>query len=151
MLFEVCELKSVRNFFSKNHSFAHLFPHSVYVLKKSVFLNFHGDILHVYFIQPETITQTEAKTVNNRNPSATSLGSHLSESAESDLSTEMQAPANTNAQAPLSSSQTDIPARQTVIVEPEKLYRKVYFNLKIAPSNYFYHIHIFLFLDHTLI
>merc|ERR1712223_1426433 len=48
---------------------------------------FHGDILHVYFIQPETVSQTDrtiaSTTATNRNPSATSLGSHLSESAES--------------------------------------------------------------------
>jgi hypothetical protein len=91
---------------------------------------FHGDILHVYFIQPETATQSDRVTTtsNNRNPSATSLASHLShtsgDESDSRLSdhSEMQAPANSNAQAPFGSSQTDVPTRQTVILEPEKLY-----------------------------
>ena len=84
----------------------------------------HGDILHVYFIQPESAAQAAPTKINNQR-SATSIGSgDESDSRLSDHS-EMQAPLNEDGQATVGSIQSGIPKRQTVIIEPEKLYREM--------------------------
>jgi hypothetical protein len=78
---------------------------------------FHGEILHVYFIQPESAAQAAPVKTNKLNGS----GDESSDSRVSDHS-EMQAPPNNDGQATMGSIQSGIPTRQTVVHEPEKLY-----------------------------
>jgi len=77
---------------------------------------FHGEILHVYFIQPESAAQAAPTKKNNQVGSGDESDSRVSDHSE------MQAPLNEHGQATIGSIQSGIPKRQTVVVEPEKLY-----------------------------
>ena len=87
--------------------------------------------LNIYFVFASYVTALEILILSLffALPSSASIGSHTSDGDESDSSShnnqnlsEMQAPPNPNPQAHFPTNQTNVPSRQTVIVEPEKLY-----------------------------